>query len=104
MSVSCIFGFVLMLPDAHAGCARLAVLPGRLLLMRRRIAAHRSSRSVIWALRKAMPTFEAVRFEYKLASNVLRARFLVEINLDINIGSGRWSVQREEAPKAFRIN
>ena len=51
-----------------------------------------------------MPTLEAVSFEYKLASNVLRARFLVEINLDINIGSARWSVQREEAPKAFRIN
>ena len=83
MSVWYIFGFVLMLPEAHAGCARLAVLPGRLLLMRLRIAAHRSSRSVIWALRKAMPTLEAVSFEYKLASNVLRARSFVGIKWDI---------------------
>src|SRR5205823_9589763 len=71
-----------MLPDAHAGCARLAVLPGRL-VMRLRIAAHLCSRSVIWALRKAKPTLEAVRFEYKLASNVLRARLFVGIKWDI---------------------
>ncbi len=51
--------------------------------MRLRIAAHRSSRSVIWALRKAMPTLEAVSFEYKLASNVLRARSFVGIKWDI---------------------
>jgi hypothetical protein len=31
----------------HAACARLAVLPGRLLLVPLRIAAHLSSRSVI---------------------------------------------------------
>jgi len=82
VSVWCILGFVLMLPDAHAGCARLAVLPGRL-VMRLRIAAHLCSRSVIWALRKAKPTLEAVRFEYKLASNVLRARLFVGIKWDI---------------------
>jgi hypothetical protein len=82
-----------MLPDAHAGCARPAVLPGRSLLMRRRIAAHLCSRSVIWALRKAMPTLEAVKFENKPASDVLRARFFVGIKSDINISSPPWSMQ-----------
>src|SRR5205814_1888611 len=62
VSVGCIFGSVLMLPDAHAGCARLAVLPGRLLLKRLRIAAHLCSRSLIRALRKATPTLEALIF------------------------------------------
>jgi hypothetical protein len=82
-----------MLPDAHAGCARPAVLPGRSLLMRRRIAAHLCSRSVIWALRKAMPALEAVEFENKPASDVLRARFFVGIKSDINISSPPWSMQ-----------
>jgi len=63
-----------MLPYVHAVCALLAVLSSRLLLMRRRIAAHRSSRSVIWALRKAMPTLGAVKFENKPANDVLRDR------------------------------
>ena len=72
-----------MLPDAHAGCARPAVPPSRSLLMRHRIAAHLCSRSVIWALRKAMPTLEAVKFENKPASDVLRARFFVGIKSDI---------------------
>jgi hypothetical protein len=82
-----------MLPDDHTGCARIAVLPGRLLLMRRRIAAHRSSKSVIWALRKAMPTFAAVKFGNKPASDVLQARFFVGIKSDINISSAPWSMQ-----------
>jgi hypothetical protein len=47
---------------------------------------------------------EAVRFENKLASDVLRARFLFGIKLDINISSAPRSVQREEAPKAFGVN
>src|SRR5207248_3512357 len=66
-------GFVLMLPDAHAGCARLAVLPGRLLLMRRRIAAHRCSRSLILALRKATPTLEALIFGTNRRATFLQA-------------------------------
>ena len=82
-----------MLPDAHAGCARPAVLPGRSLLMRRRIAAHLCSRSVIWALRKAMPTLEAVKFENKPANDVLRPRFFVGIKSDINISSPPRSMQ-----------
>ena len=82
-----------MLPDAHAGCARPAVPPGRSLLMRHRIAAHLCSRSVIWALRKAMPTLEAVKLENKPANDVLRPSFVVGINLDINISSNHWSMQ-----------
>src|SRR5438874_11504205 len=87
-----------MLPDAHAGCARLAVLPGRL-VMRLRIAAHLCSRSVIWALRKAKPTLDAVKCWDKPASHVLRARLFVGIKSDINISSSRWWVQRESAQK-----
>lgn len=84
--------FCLMLPDAHAVWACLAgVLSRRLRLMRRRIAAHLCSRSVIWALRKAMPMLEAVKFENKPASDVLRARFFVGIKSDINISSPPWS-------------
>jgi hypothetical protein len=45
---------------------------------------------------------EAVRFENKLASDVLRARFLFGVKLDINISSAPRSVQREEAPESFR--
>jgi len=61
--------------------------------MRRRIAAHLCSRSVIWALRKAMLTLEAVKFENKPASNVLQARFFVGIKSDMNISSAPWSMQ-----------
>jgi len=61
--------------------------------MRRRIAAHLCSRSVIWALRKAMPTLEAVKFGNKPANDVLRPSFVVGINLDINISSNHWSMQ-----------
>jgi hypothetical protein len=93
VSVGCIFGFVLMLPDAHAVCARPAVLPGRLLLMRLRIAAHLCSRSAIWALRKATPTLEAVKFGNKPTSDVLQARFFVGIKSDINISLAPWSMQ-----------
>jgi hypothetical protein len=83
-----------MLPDAHAVWARVAgVLSRRLRLMRRRIAAHRSSRSVIWALRKAMPTLEAVKFGNKPANDILRPSLVVGINLDINISSTPWSMQ-----------
>src|SRR2546423_13091051 len=82
-----------MLPDAHAGCARPAVLPGRLLLMRLRIAARRCSRSAIWALRKATPTLEAVKFGNKPTSDLLQARFFVGIKSDINISLAPWSMQ-----------
>jgi hypothetical protein len=64
---------------AHAGLdipereARLAVLPGRLLLVPLRIAAHRSSRSVIWALRNAKPTLEALIFGGNRRATFLRA-------------------------------
>jgi len=61
--------------------------------MRLRIAAHRCSRSAIWALRKAMPTLEAVKFENKPASDVLRASFVVGIKLDINMSSNHCSMQ-----------
>src|SRR6266550_3738617 len=40
-----------------------------------------------------MPTFEAVKFLNKPASDVLRARFFVGIKSDINISSAPWSMQ-----------
>src|SRR5260370_29757279 len=68
-----------MLLDAHTGCARLAVFPGRLLLKRLHIAAHRCSRSAIWALRKATPTLEALIFGTNRRATFLRACVFAQI-------------------------
>ena len=73
--------------------ASQACFSRRLQLMRRRIASHRCSRSVIWALRKAMPTLEAVKFGNKPANDVLRPSFVVGIKSDINTSSAPWAMQ-----------